>query len=540
VCVGGDWTSVPLKPGCTLVPPTDEAFCDGDPRRKEFRCWTPDVPGVWLPYVHQPCAHNAMAGLCLRTLGLCPPASNAGGLAWTRSFSELRAVLRGRIPEVVPWELGRVVESYRVRRLRTRYEEAHRSLLDDGFSTPRDARVSAFVKAEKLSGYKVHKPRVIMGRSPRYNLELASYLKPLEHVLYPALRGWGRGFLTHTRLIGKGLNGRQRASLIRRKFESQPGLVAFEVDCKSFESHLSKHQLQLEHGVYNSLVRDPRLAQLLSWQLEFDGHFSSGVKYHASGVRASGDFNTGLGNTLIMVALGLAVARDLGLKFDLLADGDNAVFFVRGVDLPLWHARLPEVFLEMGHEAEVGGVAYCVEEVVFGQSKPVQLSDGWRMVRDPLKVMSHACCSHVHFSEMRGGLSVLKAVGFCEATLGAGVPVLQEFAHAILRATRGARFSRAELPELRLQSVLESQDTRVQRKRLPISDATRVSFYKAWGVDVGEQHRLEKYFSEVTIHWPKGWDDVPLDRTFSGVMDPWGLPLGRVEAEWMTHSSTSF
>jgi len=478
-----------------------------------------------------------MAGLCLRTLGHTPPPSNVGQAMWDRSFSELRSVLRGRVDRVVPWEVQRVVESYKVHRLRLRYEAAARSLAYDGLCTPRDAKVAAFVKAEKLSGYKVHKPRVIMGRDPRYNLELATYLKPLEHELYPRLRGWGRSFFTHTRIIGKGLSGRQRAALIERKFHSQPGLVAFEVDCKSFESHLDVRQLQREHGVYTALCPSRRLAQLLSWQLDFDGRFSSGVKYHARGVRASGDFNTGLGNTLIMCALGLAVARDLRLPFDILADGDNAVFFVRGVDLPRWSERLPQVFLEMGHEAEVGATAYTVEEVVFGQSKPVLLSDGWMMVRDPLKVISHACCSHVHFSEMKGGLSVLKAVGFCEAHLGSGVPVLQEFAHCILRATRHVRFSRAELPDLRLQAVLEAEDTRVERKRQYISPATRVSFEKAWGIDTSTQLELEGYFRRCSPQFPKGWGSVPLDTTFFGVADPWDLPLGRVEAEWMTHTS---
>jgi hypothetical protein len=87
----------------------------------------------------------------------------------------------------------------------------------DGFATSKDARVKAFVKGEKWAKYKVFKPRVIMGRDPRYNLELATYLRPIEHAFYAQFRGWGRQFYTRTRLVGKGLNPCQRALLIKRR-----------------------------------------------------------------------------------------------------------------------------------------------------------------------------------------------------------------------------------------------------------------------------------------------------------------------------------
>jgi hypothetical protein len=241
-------------------------------------------------------------GLQLRTLGLNPAPDAQGSLDFKTAALELVRVLKSRVETPEAWSYKQVISSYRVSRLRARYEAAEASILLDGPPTRLDAKVSAFVKGEKLSNYKVDKPRIIMGRDPRYNLELATFLKPLEHAVYAAFRGWRRMY-TRTRLIGKGLSGEQRASLLRRKMLSHPEMVCFEVDCKSFESHLVLEMLREEHGIYSALMPNDRLKELLSWQEQFSGRFRSGVKFRAKGVRASGDFNTGLGNTLIMCCL---------------------------------------------------------------------------------------------------------------------------------------------------------------------------------------------------------------------------------------------
>lgn len=506
------------------------AFCEDGGSRYEYRCYTPPVEGVWHPQVHRPCAHNAIRGLQLRTLGLNPEPSFEGTRWFHDSARELRRVLRGRVEPFDRWSFDQVVSSYRVSRLRARYEEAHASLVLDGLCSPSDAKVSAFVKAEKLSKYKVGKPRVIMGRSPRYNLELASYLKPLEHAVYPAFRGWGRMY-TRTRLIGKGLSGKQRASLLRRKMLSAPGMVCFEVDCKSFESHVTISQHDEEHGIYLSLLNDPRLRELLSWQKNFTGKFRSGVRFHAKGIRASGDFNTGLGNTLIMCCLVLAVARRLRTRFDFLADGDNAVVFVSLSDLALWQRELPLVFVEMGHEADVGEAVSEVSGIVFGQSKPLLVEGGWTMVRDPLKVLSSAFCGHQHYGEMRGGMRVLKSVAYCEAVLNRGVPVLQAFAHAMLKRLKSVPFvrDRFDLGNLEYQRIATASDRWTQANWSEISLESRLLFEKSWGFSVGEQLRLEACFQVGRL--PETWDQVPIERVFSGAADPWGLPFDDAAAD---------
>jgi hypothetical protein len=525
---------VPLKEGCRLELPPDVGCCEqGICSRYMYRCYTPPADKVWHPQVHRSCAHNAVRGLQLRTLGLNPGPTPEGELLFSKSAALLKSVLRSRVEPFEKWTHEQVVSSYKVSRLRTRYEEARLSLLVDGLSTRRDADVSAFVKAEKLGSYKLHKPRVIMGRSPRYNLELASYLKPLEHVVYPAFRGWSDMY-TRTRLIGKGLNGEERASLLRRKMLSHPGMVCFEVDCKSFESHLVTAMLQEEHGIYASLLKSPRLRELLSWQLEFPGRFRSGVSFRAKGVRASGDFNTGLGNTLIMCCLVLGVASSLRTKFDFLADGDNAVVFVASEHLHLWRRELPNLFLSMGHEAEIGETSSEVSGIVFGQSKPLCVNGRWTMIRDPDKVLSSAFSGHQHYNEMRGGMRVLKSVAYCEAVLNRGVPVLQAFAHAMLTRLKHVSFVREgfDLGNYEYQRVVSMSDGWRQTNYEQISLDARLLFEKSWGYSVEEQLRLEASF--LVGHIPERWDDVPPSSAFSGIVDPWGLPLDKAGAECLS------
>lgn len=497
-----------MKEGCEIRVSSDfGSFCE-EGRRRMYWCWIPSLPGIWFPQVHSPCAHNMVAGLMARTMAPTPTPTPEGLASFHESLKLLKRVIKGRVGYVEQWEFSKVVSSYKEKRMRVRYEQAERSLSEEGLCTRKDSEVKAFVKAEKLSKYKLHKPRVIMGRSPRYNLELASYLKPIEHALYGGLRGFGRQFFTHTRLIGKGLSPSQRAALIRTKFEASTDLAVFEVDGKSWESHFTLPVLQGEHSVYHTLCSSPRLKKLLSYQLEFIGR-GEGVTYKAKGIRASGDFNTGLGNTIVMVCLMLMVARCVGKRFDFLADGDNAILFVKKRDLDVWRNAVSEVALGAGFEMTLENPVETLEEIVFGQSKPLFAAGAWTMVRDPLKTMSHALSGHRHYGELRGAPAVLRSVGQCEAHLSRGVPVLQEFAHAILRSVGPGKLSRAELGEFEYRNLLSS-GSELKLDKAPISNEAREGFERAWGVCPEVQLAWEKQLSGVKFTLPTSWSDIQL------------------------------
>jgi len=368
-------------------------------------------------------------------------------------------------------------------RLRRRYEAAAESLGEWPLCS-RDARLSPFLKAEKLHPGKVHKPRMIMPRSPRYNLVLASHLKKFEHEFYNRWRVAG----LEGRVVAKGLNAVQRANLIRRKFDSIEGCVVVEVDGAQFEAHVSREMLELEHSVY--VARYPDLASVLRKQLVLEGKTSCGIRFRREGARASGDFNTGLGNTLCMGAMVLAttplVVRG---KWDTLVDGDNCLLFLSPSDVPNIMTRFAPLAQRLsGFECTIESPVTVLEHITFGQSKPVFDGVSYRMVRDPWKVMSNSLSTY-RFHDAGFRRHLFGGVALCEIAANRGVPVLQSFFTKALRAFGHPKIrALAHLEEYHylLGSLFDT--TGVTREVVP---RARSSFELAFGISPVEQRRLE-------------------------------------------------
>jgi len=496
-------------------------------------CYIPDVAGVWHPDMHANCMCNEFTGLRYRMLRKVPEATAGGQDRIRRVFGEL---CRRTLP-VQQLELSKVVAGYSGR-WRTRYEEAQRQYERVGLTT-RDARINAFVKSEKINAaLKPSKPRMIWARRPVYNLVLASFLKPIEAVLYNRIKTPARFGVPPTRLSAKGLNSAQRAALVRRKFGHIPGCHVCEVDMTAFEAHHGGWFLSEEHRMYKRCNGDPTLAWLLSMQHNNIGVTQNGIRFSRKGGRASGDFNTGLGNTLAMVAMCIAAVDMLipGYKCDLLADGDNCLFFFEPAALDRLLVGLPEAFSSFGHEAKVENVVNVIEHVRFGQCAPLQVTDkDWRMVRDPRKVLSNAFTSHRHYGELVGGRRILKSVAQCELVLGSGVPVLQPFAAAALQDLRSVRFAKSfEAENFEYAEVTRSINWQ-SRRSTQITSICRESFQRAFGLGVEEQLEIEK---ALEVKFPVEWRQPPLPRTgrdtsvLEWMQDPafrvWsgGLPTG--------------
>jgi hypothetical protein len=420
-----------------------------------------------------------------------------------------------------------VLKSYSGR-LHKRYSEALRSLREDGPIERKDKRISAFLKAEKFNPLlKPSKPRMIMSRTPRYNIKIASYLKPFEHALYRHWRG-ACPVVPQTRLVGKGLNGVERASLLAQKMENVgEGCVVFEVDAHSFESHCGDDVLALEHSVYRAgYPGDRQLSELLDVQLVLKGVSTCGVKFRRPGARASGDFNTGLGNTVIMTCTVLAalqfLVEELGMfRYDILCDGDNCLIFVEPSRAVEVHSRFARTVRTLSsQELEVENPVTRLESVVFGQSKPCWNGEEHTMVRNPLKTLSGAFSGYRHYNHYpKFGIKVLKAVSQCELALARGIPVLQAYFAAAERKL-------SNVPDLKdpasyLEGRLIEARNRLLRGGLgkieatEITAAARASFAAAWGIDVETQLALEyrlplemKFPHELVLQGDDLWDFV--------------------------------
>lgn len=514
ICVG--MRSAPLREGAKLTMPAevrDTSSCGVEGKRRMYWCHVPSIEGCWSPAVHSNCVHNERASLLLRTLG--PTPEDPGHKYLDEAFASLANLIVKK--NVARWSRERVVQSYSGR-LRRRYLEALDSLREDGQVNRMDKRLSAFLKAEKFNPLlKPSKPRMIMARSPRFNLELASYLKPLEHALWKCIKGESYEG-TATRQVGKGLNAPKRADLLRRKMLNiGGGCVVFEVDGKSFEAHVTTEDIRREHAIYRSAYKgDENLSKLLDTQLVLKGVTSGGIRYRRSGARASGDFNTGLGNTLIMVASLRACFKLLreemrdNFRWDMLCDGDNALIFLEPRVASQVHKRFAEsVRLVSSQELAVESPVTELEQVVFGQCKPCVIrnkSHGSNdpsglpevtMVRDPLKTLSNAFSSYRHYENYGFGVKVLKSVAQCELALARGIPVLEAYFGRALELVGNVPdltdpSSYLEGRHVEAISILRSAgETLADVKPIGVSAEARISFEKAWGIGVEMQLELE-------------------------------------------------
>lgn len=453
------------------------------------------APGTWVPMVHRNCPHNELQALCLRVLAPLPPGVHlplTGSVA--RVFGRLRSVARRFGGH--KWSNLETALSYQGA-LQRRYLKAAESLRSERV-TPKDARLSCFLKAEKTNPVaKLAKPRMIFPRDPRYNLELASRLKPFEHWLWGYLTGRRlfRGG-DNTRVVAKGLSPARRAHLISRKFNSFRDCVVFEVDGKAFEAHVGESHLQAEHGVYRSAFpSDKGLARLLREQLSLSGRLPCGAKFSRPGGRASGDFNTGMGNTLLMLAICVGVLSGYGCRFDILADGDNALIFLEAsesqVVLPVFAA---DVLQASGHEFTLERPVRRLEEIRFGQSAPVDLGGtrGLTMVRNYLSVLSGSASSHRYLNEPVYSREWLCGVASCELSLARGIPVLQAWALNLLRATEfSGRVRCGPFREYFMQGAWLAGPEEAEE----ITPVARASFEAAFGVSAEQQVALEESFA---------------------------------------------
>jgi hypothetical protein len=399
------------------------------------------------------------------------------------------------------------VESYSGR-LRKRYDECRVYLREDAPLSYADKNIDAFLKAEKFNPLvKPSKPRMIMARNPRMTLCLASRLKPFEKALWGALRGSKSNGVEPTRQVGKGLNGFQRADLIERKMRNVGGgCVVFEVDGKAFEAHCTAADIALEHSVYRAAFKgDVDFHKLLDVQLVLKGRTSGGIRFRREGARASGDFNTGLGNSVIMNCTVDAAVRVLvdwvgrTFRWDKIVDGDNALIFVEPEVATFVHRHFAAAVQSVSaQEMTVENPVTELEQVVFGQSKPCFNGNRFTMVRDPFKTLSNAFSSYRHYNNWNHGVRVLKSVASCELALARGIPVLEAYFAKALELVGNVPDLQDPTPflegrQLEAIKILQAQgETMADVKPVGVSLEARLSFERAWGLGVEEQLLLEE------------------------------------------------
>lgn len=355
----------------------------------------------------------------------------------------------------------------------------------------RDHEVVAFPKAEKW--WKKSVCRLIQGPTAEYVVMVARFLKPLEHLVFEAIDDLWRG-----PTVMKGYDLEKRGQVIHKKWAQFLKPRGIGMDASRFDQHVSVPMLKWEHSVYNSIFKDACLAELLLDQISYRGTIrcpDGVIKYKSMGKRRSGDLNTSLGNILIMCAMAYELVKSVGLvpgkDVVLVNDGDDCVFMCEDYNVDALRAAIPGFYKDLGFTMVVEDTVDVLEHVEFCQARPVEVHGSYVMVRNPAKALQHdvQMVKPANFNAQEWCV----AVGLCGLHVSSGVPVLQEFYKAM---TMGRTESKVmSHVDFRREAVAYSSGGHTRKER-SITDATRVSFWRAWGLDPTTQEIYEDLYRQ--------------------------------------------
>jgi len=500
----------PIDDGCAIkfVP----VFDGNEHKRVLVRQAIPDTDGIYQPTIHYDCGHNQLQAIRNRVIGVVNKPTPQG-LAMVRGAAR---VIAATLPISAPDDIYALANRHGGLK-GSRYRAAADELCVGGLH-PGDSTVKMFVKAERFDGHtKVNPdPRAIQFRGPKYCVEIAQYLRPVEEHLYQF--DHASAGVPRSRNVAKGLNSVDRAELLVEKARHFRCPVFVTCDASRFDMHVSEALLKIEHSVYLAGMPVERFRELLAMQLKNRCYSSIGIKYVVRGRRMSGDMNTAIGNVVLMLAMMMAFCKLLGLKrWDCLDDGDDIVVILEEGDVCRFQKEIIPVFAGFGMEMKVDAAVRSIHEVEFCQSRIVEFSAGrYKFVRDYRAVMSKATSGVRNWLNPAYRSRTIHAIGTCELVLGLGVPVLQSYALALLRNSRGASDLLHHAPDgLRARTLRDVKLLGLRNlgdlKPQPIQQCARESFAQAFGLDEMEQIRMEKaldswiFTMDVTQHGPE-WD----------------------------------
>nr|BAA86874.1 57 kDa protein [Red clover necrotic mosaic virus] len=408
---------------------------------------------------------------------------------WLRKLSHKGQVLKSSIDDVV------ACYSSEKRKL---YQKAADSLEKKPVQW-RDSKVQAFIKVEKLEcDTKDPVPRTIQPRSKRYNLCIGQYLRLNEKKMLDSIDD-----VFKEKTVLSGLDNRAQGRAIAHKWRKYQNPIGIGLDASRFDQHCSVDALKFEHTFYKACFPgDQQLEQLLKWQLSNTGSalLPTGelVRYRTKGCRMSGDINTGLGNKILMCSMVHAFLKEAGVRASLANNGDDCVLFCEKGDYDEINRNLEQWFLCRGFEMTVEKPVDVLEKVAFCRSQPVCIATQWAMVRQ-LGSLSRDCFSTQDWLNPKTFKDAMNALGQCNGIINDGVPIHMAQAKLMHKIGGNRKFN---LDALHKQMEYSWRDRLGKRTNLlwsEVEDATRLSYFKAFGIEPYIQKIVEEYFSQVEI-----------------------------------------
>lgn len=335
------------------------------------------------------------------------------------------------------------------------------------------ARVKMFVKPDRipLAEIDTKDARGIQARSPEFNLLYAHYLYAIERHIYE-LPGIGPTRITH---FAKGKNNQQRAEHIQQKWRAFEDPIAFNIDHSRFDSTVSDKHLKFSHKIYKQYNKSRFFSYLMSKTINNKGYTKTGITYKIKGTRMSGDFDTGLGNSVINNFCLEYVFRNT--RCEIYLDGDDSIVIMDKSDLKNFDVN---DFTKLGFTTKIQPVTES-HQIEFCQAKFLDTTPPY-LARNPFRTMAHLNVSIRNYSK-NVWPAYNEARYQCEMMMSRGLPIIPHICRAKLKNI--AKFY--------------DEDARWLRKFLIGTDSTFVEptlhvrelYAQAWGINPEDQVILE-------------------------------------------------
>lgn len=438
-------------------------------------------------YVDRACSHNEYISFRNRVAFEVPTPSERGLSQLRQLFKEkARHFKLGlttpindpvRMGPIHPWSEQRVMDYYGPTTPKGKiYKEAYRELHFRPL-TAKDARISMFVKAEKLpidclEDPLTKDPRAIQFRAPTFSAQLARYTLALEKTFYLTTPG-----------ATKGMDGEKKGRTLSDMIGKYSNPVYLELDCSRFDAHVSSALLKCEHSLYNHIFSSAKLASMLRLQLENVGITRTGMRYTVKGGRMSGDMNTALGNNVLQWGMIHVWLKECGVsKFDYVFDGDDSVIIIEKVDVALINeAVYNELFgmkAKLKTVQDLSDVEYCKGHF-FGEVGDLKFA------RDPQVAILKDIYTTKLLVNNKQLVNYMYTLGLCMAHQYSKVPVMWKLANAI----------RDKYPKGEVSQSLLNEYNRGHAIRAEPPPTSYRSTLASYGWSHAHQLRIEKSIS---------------------------------------------
>lgn len=439
-----------------------------------------------------------------------PPEPRRGIIRTT--LQVVKAFFKNNSRSTTPMKSRQFAETYQGRK-RARYLRACDSL-DIIPVRAKDSNTKAFFKFEEInfSAKPDSAPRAIQPRDDRYLVSVGRFCKPIEKLIYTIL-DYLFGAKKNARCPGdrtvfKGLNASERGAEFAVKWSKFTNPVAISMDASRFDQHVSVDALSWEHSIYKLFYpKDRGFAKLLKMQLHTrgTGRAPDGkLTYSVDGKRMSGDYNTSMGNILLMCSMMFQYMKEMMIeKYELANEGDDSVIIIEQADLARFLSNITEYFLRLGFTMNVEKPVYRLEHIDFCQSHPVFDGEQYILVRNPWTALPKDTVAKKPLDNPKVYKSWCASVGQSGISLTGGIPVWQEFYQLMDRTSEGAKPIKND-PSM--SGGLFWKAWRMGRVYSTPAPEARLSFWHAFGIPPDQQVAIEDHYRNMDIGFSNDQD----------------------------------